>query len=65
MDNDMTPLDTNGHGTEVAGIIAANGALKGIAPESKILAYRVSDDGNSVSSDLIIKAIEQAIIDER
>ena len=63
IDKDNTPIDTSGHGTEVAGIIAADGQLKGIAPKSKILAYRVSDDGNSVSSDLIIKAIEQAIVD--
>jgi len=63
IDKDSTPFDTSGHGTEVAGIIAADGQLKGIAPKSKILAYRVSDDGNSVSSDLIIKAIEQAIVD--
>ena len=64
VDNDQSPLDTNGHGTEVAGIIAADGQLQGVAPKSKILAYRVSEDGESVSSDLIIKAIEQAIIDE-
>lgn len=64
VENDKTPIDTNGHGTEVAGIIAADGDLKGIAPKSKILAYRVSDDGESVSSELIIKAIEQAIVDD-
>ncbi|MBM3895563.1 MAG: peptidase S8 [Thaumarchaeota archaeon] len=64
VDNDKTPLDTNGHGTEVAGIIAADGTLSGIAPKAKLLAYRVSDTGESVSSDLIVKAIEQAIIDE-
>ena len=58
------PLDTNGHGTEVVGIIAADGELKGIAPKSSIIAYKVSDDGNSVSPQLIIKAIEQAIKDE-
>ncbi len=58
------PLDTNGHGTEVVGIIAADGKLKGIAPKSSIIAYKVSDDGNSVSPQLIIKAIEQAIEDE-
>jgi len=63
-DNDRDPLDTNGHGTEVAGIIAADGELKGIAPKSRLLAYRVSDDGESVSSDLIIKAINQAIEDQ-
>ena len=38
--------------------------FNGIAPKSKILAYRVSEDGEAVSSDLIIKAIKQAIIDE-
>lgn len=63
VDNDNSPIDTNGHGTEVAGIIAADGQLQGVAPKSKILAYRVSQNGESVSSDLIIKAIEQAIED--
>ena len=38
IENDNSPQDTNGHGTEVAGIIAANGKLKGIAPQAKILA---------------------------
>jgi minor extracellular serine protease Vpr len=64
IENDDSPLDTNGHGTEVTGIIAADGALKGIAPRAKILAYRVSDTGNSVSSDLIVKAIQRAVEDD-
>ena len=55
------PMDNNGHGTQVAGVIAADGKIKGIAPKAKILAYKVSEDGNAVSSDLIIKAIEKAI----
>ena len=63
VDNDEMPEDTNGHGTQVAGIIAANGNLKGIAPNSKILMYKVSEDGESVPSHLIIKAIEKSIED--
>ena len=35
IDNDETPQDSNGHGTQVAGIIASNGNLKGIAPQFK------------------------------
>ena len=63
VENDNFPQDTNGHGTQVAGIIAANGEIVGIAPKSEILAYRVSEDGEAVSSDLIIRAIKQAMID--
>ena len=63
VDNDDMPEDVNGHGTQVAGIIAANGNLKGIAPNSKILMYKVSEDGESVPSHLIIKAIEKSIKD--
>jgi len=58
------PMDNNGHGTQVAGVIAADGQIKGIAPKAKILAYKVSEDGNTVSSELIIKAIEKAIEDK-
>jgi len=63
VDNDDISEDVNGHGTQVAGIIAANGNLKGIAPNSKILMYKVSEDGESVPSHLIIKAIEKSIED--
>ena len=63
VDNDEIPEDTNGHGTQVAGIITSNGNLKGIAPNSKILMYKVSEDGESVPSHLIIKAIEKSIED--
>ena len=48
IENDKNPQDTNGHGTQVAGIIAADGEITGIAPKSKIFAYRVSEDGEAV-----------------
>ena len=58
------PMDRNGHGTKVAGIIAADGSTLGVAPKAKILAYKVSEDGEGVSSELISGAIEKAIEDE-
>lgn len=64
VDESKMPVDTNGHGTEVSGIIAADGQLSGIAPKASIFAYKVSDDGENVSSDLIIKAINKAIEDD-
>jgi len=47
----------------VTGIIAADGQLKGIAPMAEIFSYRVSSNGESVPSNLIIKAINQAVED--
>ena len=64
VDNDGQPMDTNGHGTEVAGIIAADGNLKGVAPKAKLLAYRVSATGEAVSSEFIVSAINRAINDK-
>ena len=56
------PMDKNGHGTKVAGIIAADGSILGIAPKAKILAYKVSEDGEGVSSELISGAIKLEVM---
>jgi minor extracellular serine protease Vpr len=61
---DQLPLDKEGHGTKVAGIIAADGHIVGVAPKAKILAYKVSEDGEGVSSELIAEAIQKAIEDK-
>jgi len=63
-DPNEKPLDTNGHGTEVAGIIAAQGSFSGIAPKSELFSYKVSSTGEAVSSDYIIQAISRAITDK-
>ncbi|MGI0072922.1 MAG: S8 family serine peptidase [Nitrosotalea sp.] len=57
------PVDTNGHGTEVAGIVAADGNFTGMAPKSKLFAYKVSNTGDAVSSDYIVQGIQRAIQD--
>lgn len=51
------------HGSHVAGIIAGNGSLKGVAPEAHIYAYRALGPGGVGSSIHIIAAMEQAIKD--
>src|SRR5690625_2714242 len=57
VDLDEDPMETQGdqsiatsHGTHVAGIIAANGNLKGVAPEADIYAYRALGPGGVGSS---------------
>ena len=60
LDPGQPPLDTNGHGTHVAGIIAADGEISGVAPGARLLAYKVSEDGEGVSSDLIVASIDMA-----
>lgn len=55
------PIDKNGHGTHVAGTIAAknnNIGMVGIAPETKIVPVKALGDNGSGSLENIIKAIE-------
>jgi subtilisin family serine protease len=57
---DADPDDCAGHGTHVAGIIGANGAVKGVAPGVTFGAYRVFGCTGSAGTDVIIKAMEAA-----
>ena len=58
--DDTDPMDDNGHGTHVAGVIAANGVMKGVAPGASILAYKVLGYDGSGPMSSVIAAIELA-----
>ncbi len=58
--NDPDPIDdVIGHGTHVASTIAGNGVLKGVAPDAKIYAFKVSR-GGSLSAATIMSAISRS-----
>lgn len=63
----METLETQGeptlHGSHVAGIIAADGKLKGMAPDAELYGYRALGPGGIGSSVQVIAAIEQAVED--
>ncbi|MEH7403609.1 S8 family serine peptidase [Gottfriedia acidiceleris] len=61
VNHDNDPMDDYGHGTHVAGIIAAHGKVTGVAPDASITAYKVlNQDGIGYTSD-IIDGIEASI----
>ncbi|WP_442596906.1 S8 family serine peptidase [Neobacillus sp. D3-1R] len=71
VDHDKDPMETNAkqgeptlHGTHVAGVIAANGRMKGVAPEAKIIAYRALGPGGSGTTEQVLAAIDQAAKDK-
>lgn len=70
VDQDKDPMETRGparlatfHGTHVAGIIAANGRVKGVAPEAEIYAYRALGPGGAGNTEQVLAAIEAAMED--
>ncbi len=54
------PMDINGHGTHVAGIVGADGEVTGVAPAVTFGAYKVFGTSGSSSADVIIAAMEDA-----
>ncbi len=59
INNDSTPFDDNGHGTHVAGLIAAN--TFGVAPKAKILPIKVFNAEGSCELGNIIMGFLYAI----
>ncbi|KUG03768.1 hypothetical protein ASZ90_018803 [hydrocarbon metagenome] len=61
VNNDSDPLDDNGHGTHVAGIIAAeddNSGVVGVAPQASLYALKVLDASGSGYVSNIILALD-------
>ena len=64
LDNLPNPTDSGFHGTHVAGTIAAIGnnqlGVIGVDYQARIMALRVSSDGNSMPDSAVIEAIQYA-----
>jgi subtilisin family serine protease len=56
--------DRIGHGTHIAGTIAGNGRILGVAPNIGFKSYRVFDSAGDTSSSIISSAIVQATKDK-
>jgi len=61
VNSDDDPMDDHGHGTHVAGILAANGNLSGIAPDAKIVALKALDASGQGSLSNLESAIQWCI----
>lgn len=61
---DSDPMDESaldsGHGTHVAGIVAGNGDVEGVAPEAQLTAWRVFGNAPTTES-MVIEALAAAV----
>ncbi|QIZ09188.1 S8 family serine peptidase [Priestia megaterium] len=61
VNHDNDPMDDQGHGTHVSGIIAAHGNVTGVAPDASITAYKVLNQYGEGDDSDIIAGIEASI----
>jgi subtilisin len=67
VNGDANPIDDEGHGTHVAGTIAAADdgvGVVGVAPGASLLAYKVLDETGSGYMSWVIAGIDQAVEDD-
>lgn len=60
---DPDPMDCNGHGTHVSGILGANGGVVGVAPDVTFNAYRVFGCAGTTTGDIMLAAMERVLAD--
>lgn len=64
VNNDTDPMDDNGHGTHVAGIICGNSStITGGAKDASVYMYKALDQNGSGSTSTVLAAIEHAVND--
>ena len=62
VNNDADPMDDNGHGTHVAGIVAANGNnIKGVAPDAQLVAVKSCNSTSSCSGSAMIAGMNYCL----
>lgn len=55
-EDDSDPMDYHSHGTHVSGIMCANGVVKGVAPEAKLVITKIVKGGEGSASSADIAA---------
>lgn len=61
---DDDPMDCQGHGTHVAGIIAGNDSnLLGVAPNATLFSYKIFGCGGGTTEDVLMSALQLAFED--
>jgi subtilisin family serine protease len=58
---DMDPMDDHGHGTHVAGIVAADGTITGVAPGANLIAMKVFGSDRSTTASKILAGIDWCV----
>jgi subtilisin family serine protease len=61
VNGDATPNDDNGHGTHVASTAAGAGAVPGVAPDARLLAYKVCGSDGTCATSAVLAGLERAI----
>ncbi|HEY3714366.1 MAG TPA: S8 family serine peptidase [Jatrophihabitantaceae bacterium] len=61
VNGDADPMDDNGHGTHVAGIVAGEGTRTGVAPKAELTAYKVLDSSGNGYESTVIAGLEAAV----